>query len=208
MWSPDTKSYRTSTIHDNTNPIFYETVEFSYYTVNLDYAPPFMLYIKDLDQGVIKDSSDYVGRAVIPYEEASVIESAKDIPKPKWHPIKMGFDEKEPAMGQILVSFAVVKAYTNFVTPLSKLKLTPPSSMYRIEINILGLRDLQSAGILPVKKAFIKFNLKSILHPEKANAVENIRTQPSASGPNPTISTVIKFQTHLPSDTLFCPSLS
>ena len=34
-----------------------------------------------------------------------------------------------------------------------------------MEINflILGMRNLQSAGILPVKKAYVKFNIKSLL---------------------------------------------
>jgi hypothetical protein len=45
-----------------------------------------------------------------------------------------------------------------------------------IEINILGLRDLQSVGILPVKKAFIVFNLKSLVPPDDGRALENLRT--------------------------------
>jgi hypothetical protein len=42
---------------------------------------------------------------------------------------------------------------------------------YTIEINALGLRNLQSFGLMPVKKPFIKFNLRSLLPPEKAKAV-------------------------------------
>ena len=49
-------------------------------------------------------------------------------------------------------------------------------SEYKIEINILGLRDLQSVGILPVKKAFIVFNLKSLVPPDCASAIENVKT--------------------------------
>lgn len=47
-----------------------------------------------------------------------------------------------------------------------------------------------------------------MLPPSKAHAVENIMTQPSAVGPNPTISTVIKFSILLPNDALYCPSLT
>jgi len=47
---------------------------------------------------------------------------------------------------------------------------------YNIEISILGLRDLQSVGILPVKKAFIVFNLKSLVPPDCSQAIENIKT--------------------------------
>lgn len=47
---------------------------------------------------------------------------------------------------------------------------------FKCEIMVLGLRDLVSNGLLPIKKAYIKFNLKSILPPEQAKAVDNIQT--------------------------------
>ena len=49
---------------------------------------------------------------------------------------------------------------------------------YNIEINVLGLRQLQSFGLMPVKKPFIKFNIRSLLPPEKAKAVQNVSTNP------------------------------
>ena len=79
---------------------------------------------------------------------------------------------------------------------------------YTIEINVLGLRYLQSCGLLPVKKPFIKFNIKSLLPPEKAKAVENVKTQPNDKGANPNINTMINFIMHLPESELFCPKLS
>ena len=85
---------------------------------------------------------------------------------------------------------------------------SPPCDEYKIEINILGMRNLQSEGILPVKKPFIKFNLKSLLPPSLASAIDNIVTNPHDGGSNPTISTVIKFNIHLPTDPLYCPSLT
>jgi hypothetical protein len=36
---------------------------------------------------------------------------------------------------------------------------------YQVEINVLGLRKLQSPGLLPVKKAFIEFGLNSLIPP-------------------------------------------
>ena len=82
-----------------------------------------------------------------------------------------------------------------------------PRKEFELDINILGLRDLQSAGILPVKKAFIVFNLKSLVPPDDGRAVENVKTQPSAPGANPTINTLIKFKVPLPVDKLFQPRL-
>lgn len=47
---------------------------------------------------------------------------------------------------------------------------------FKCQVLVLGLRGLVPNGLLPVRKAFIKFNLRSLLSPEKAGAVENILT--------------------------------
>jgi hypothetical protein len=60
---------------------------------------------------------------------------------------------------------------------------------------------------MPIKKPFIKFNLRSLLPPEKAQAVTNIQTQPNQSGCNPNINTMLSFAMELPCDPLFCPKL-
>lgn len=75
-------------------------------------------------------------------------------------------------------------------------------------MNVLGMRGLQSPGILPVKKAFVKFNLKGLVPPSIGNDLKNIKTDPRAPGPNPTICTLMSFQCPLPIDPLYCPRLS
>lgn len=49
---------------------------------------------------------------------------------------------------------------------------------FKVSMNILGLRGLQSAGVLPVKKAFIQFNLRSMVPPALGTNLENIKTEP------------------------------
>lgn len=58
-----------------------------------------------------------------------------------------------------------------------------------------------------MKKAFIVFNLKSLVPPDDGRAIENVKTAPSAAGCNPTINTLIKFKVPLPVDKLFQPRL-
>ena len=55
-----------------------------------------------------------------------------------------------------------------FKTPIQYFKLTDHVKFeeFLVEINVLGLRALQSVGILPVKKAFVQFNLKSLVPPD------------------------------------------
>lgn len=207
VWSPTDYQHKTWTIHDNNNPIYFQTVEVPYYTIDRDYAPPFILNIFDEDSNIF-DSDDFQGRAVIKMDQAEVGGGSDSPPLPKWHPIRMGFDEAETAKGQILVSFNLSDPGAQFRTLLKDINLAPNMDEYRVEINVLGLRSLESEGLLPVKKPFIKFNLKSLLPPSKSQAIDNIKTQPNFPGANPTISTVIKFNIKLPSDPLYCPSLT
>ena len=37
------------------------------------------------------------------------------------------------------------------------------SEKYHVKIRILGLRDLKSLGLIPVKNAFLKFDINSLL---------------------------------------------
>jgi hypothetical protein len=78
---------------------------------------------------------------------------------------------------------------------------------YEIEINVLGLRDLQSTGILPVKKPYIVFHLKSLLPPDDGRAIENKQTQPNSFGANPTINTLINFTIPFPNEEIYHPRL-
>ena len=61
---------------------------------------------------------------------------------------------------------------------------------------------------MPIKKPFIRFSIKSMLPPEKAQAVTNVSTDPNACGPNPNINTMLTFNVQLPIEELYCPSLS
>ena len=115
-----------------------------------------------------------------------------------------------PPCGEVLISFSIVEGDYDFRVEPRYLHLKDQAGFeeFSIDINILGLRDLQSVGILPVKKAFIVFNLKSLVPPDDGRALDNIRTQPSAAGANPTINALIKFRVPLPNSSLFCPRLS
>jgi hypothetical protein len=128
-------------------------------------------------------------------------------PVPRWHPLRFG--EGEPECGQILVSFAVADYDYNWLLPAQSVNLRDKVEFKEFDCNILilGLRGLMSPGILPVKKAFIQFNIKSLV-PPNATAIENISTAPSASGPNPTLNTTTKFNIPLPTDPLYCPKLT
>lgn len=79
---------------------------------------------------------------------------------------------------------------------------------FDVFINCLGLRSLESMGIIPIQKAFVSFMVKSLTDPKKSGSMKNLATTPLNSGSNPNINTVIKFNIKLPTDELYCPSLS
>ena len=80
----------------------------------------------------------------------------------------MGFSDTEPSIGEILVSFSIVSDQFEFKKKPQEVDLRSGIEFkeFTIEVNVLGLRQLQSFGLMPVKKPFIKFNLKSLLPPE------------------------------------------
>ena len=70
------------------------------------------------------------------------------------------------------------------------------------------MRGLQSTGLLPVKKAFVNFNLKGLVPPTIGTNLKNLKTDAKAPGANPTINTLMQFFVPLPIDPLYCPRLS
>jgi hypothetical protein len=58
----------------------------------------------------------------------------------------------------------------DFYKPTKYLNLSDeiPKKEYQVDLNVLGLRKLESFGLLPVRKPIIKFRIKSLLPPEKA----------------------------------------
>ena len=162
----------------------------------------------DEDEALIgKGGSDYLARALITVDECAYSESDA-VPTPKWHPLK--FDDLSPPSGEVLCSFSIVEDDFSFYSDLEYVNLHKQVEMreFQVSMNVLGMRGLQSPGILPVKKAFVKFNLKGLVPPTIGTNLANLKTEPTAPGPNPTISTLMKFQVPLPIDPLYCPRLS
>lgn len=173
IWDATKERVRTRTIEDNLNPMFFEAKEILIESMSIADMPPFILDVYDWDPGL--DGDDFIARCLIDIDEAALSED-DTIPRPTWHPCKL--KPNSPPCGEILVSFCIVYDDYNFKVPINYLRLrdTVETPEFQVDINILGLRDLQSIGILPVKKAFVNFNLKSLVPPEDGTALDNIKT--------------------------------
>lgn len=89
--------------------------------------------------------------------------------------------------------------------------LMPEMELYHIKIKVLGLRNLKSLGLIPVKRAFLKFDINSVRFPSQRQALvekKAIQTLPSEPGSNPNITTIIDFSVNLPKDYHICPHLN
>ena len=143
-------------------------------------------------------------------KEGKVDELNNSIPKPKWHPMRIGFDESAPVQGEILCSFVIAQPDFSFDIPAKHLKLQDhvQTREYTLEVNVMGLRELESFGLMPIRKPYINLRAKSLLPPDKSDAINNIKTDPMENGPNPNINNTLSFNVSLPIESLFCPSLS
>ena len=70
------------------------------------------------------------------------------------------------------------------------------------------MRNLLSTGLLPIKKAYVKFSVKSVLPPAAAKAVNDILTEPKEGGDDPNIRTTLKIQVKIPNDPEYCPRMT
>ena len=202
---------RTITINDNVNPIYYQALDMIYEANRKEDLPPFIIDCYDEDQTLVgKNDQDFLARATIylqegddkNYNEVDVIQ------KPVWHPMR--YKPDGPVSGEVLCSFTVVDDDFSFKRDLDYVKLENyvETKEFQVSMNVLGLRGLQSPGILPVQKAFVNFNLKGFVSPAIGTNLKNLKTDPKAPGPDPTINTMMKFFVPLPIDELYCPRLS
>jgi len=64
--------------------------------------------------------------------------------------------------GRILVSFNFFKN-----EPVEELSIYPKMKQYDIKFRVLGMRDLKSLGLMPVKRAYCKFDVNSLRPKDK-----------------------------------------
>lgn len=181
-WDTLAQEKKTRVIEGNNNPLFYEVVELNYEVENPadpESYPPFIFDCYDRDSDLLDSTDDFIGRALIEPEDCALVtqkelEEANDdelqlTTEPRWHPFHPA--PGEPTAGEVLVRFVVVEYDYAFKQSPQHVNLHEmvDTSEYNFSILVLGLRNLQSPGILPVKKAFINFKCSGIVPPGTAS---------------------------------------
>ena len=80
--------------------------------------------------------------------------------KPKWHQLYSA--KSNSPQGEILLSFYIFDQKQEHKFMYRNINPVPETKPYTFEINILGLRDLKPLAMLPIKKAYIKFDMNSL----------------------------------------------
>jgi len=148
-------------------------------------CPPFVFTVWDHDD-IGKD--EFIGFATVILEKRH-LNPVGEV-EPSWVPVSIG--DSGTHFGKILLSF---EAYSDISLIPKNISIEPASKKYYMNMRILGMRNLKSLGILPVKRAFIRFDIDSVrTASEKSSLREKrfLRTEPLDSGPNPNILSVIK----------------
>jgi hypothetical protein len=98
--------------------------------------------------------------------------------------------DRKFASGKVLISFSFFE-----FNPLSLPSIYPEMVKYHVKVRVLGMRNLRSLGVIPVKKPFVKFNINSLRTKEEKMALREqseIATDPTEFGPDPNICTIIE----------------
>ena len=194
----------TSVKHETINGIWNEALIFDGVELDLKRKstwPILLAEVLDYDKIGKNDllCSSYVWLSDSPYRLNST-----ELVKPKWHQLYL--PKSNAPQGEILLSFYIFDK--DHSTMFRQIDPVPKTVPYSFEINILGLRDIKPLAMLPIKKAFIKFDMNSLnVSGEKEDTLPSKSTQPKDKGSNPTINSALKFDLNLPTEEIFMPQL-
>ena len=177
-------------------------------------------FIEVLDKDQLTD--DKLGYSYVWLSDSAYKINSLDQFTPKWEQLRL--PKSNAPRGQILMSFYLIdQENKELIKQLNKIKIAPTCVNYTFEINVLGLRRLEPLGIIPIKKAYIDFDLQSLRVPEEeeikkdkfskaetefsTSFVGSIKTEANELGSDPTINTVIKFGMKLPLNQIYTPDL-
>jgi len=123
-----------------------------------DTLPPLVLSMYDADDDDPRAKFEFLGKALVDLpKDVLTADKVNSIPKPQWIDLETSATLK---MGRVLISFQIFP-----LTPdprASMLALAFDLQPYRLKLRLLGLRNLQSRGLFPIKKPYIRLNLSGL----------------------------------------------
>ena len=198
------ETHKTSTRKKCINGIWNEKLVFSTRFVYNDNStwPLILVKVIDEDSETNDKYNEMLGYTYVFLDEKTSFNSSKKV-KPRWEQLYL--DKSNLPRGQILISFYIFDSA--HIDEIQKLDIEPETTEYNFTIIALGLRDLKHLTFIEIKKPFISFDLNSIDVTKRIAPLDEIKTQPKESGPNPNVNSIISFNAQLPKELDFVPQL-
>ena len=194
----------TSIKHETVNGIWNEALVFEGVDLDLKRKATWPILLAEvLDYDKI-GKNDLLCSSYVWLSDSPCRINSSELVKPKWHQLYL--PKSNAPAGELLLSFYIFDQQN--ATMYRTINPKPNTVPYSFEINILGLRDIKPLAMLPIKKAYIKFDMNSLNISGDANdSLPAKITQPKDKGSNPTINSALKFDLNLPEDEIFMPQL-
>ena len=198
----DTKE--TSVKHETINGIWNEKLIFDAVSLDLNKKSSWPILLAEVYDYNKYKSDNLLGSSYVWLSDSPYRYNSTDLIQPKWHQLYL--PKSNAPQGEILLSFYIFDK--NNINKVGNINPIPKTTPYSFEINILGLRDIKPLALLPIKKAFIKFEMNSLnVSGDKEDNLPAKTTQPKDKGSNPTINSALKFELNLPVEEIFMPQL-
>lgn len=197
-------TFRSSIFIDTLSPVWNEKIVLATYAVG-HFIPPLIISVHDYDPKVTKKDAtaeelrrggkyEFLGNACIFVTKNNRIDHYRQTPEPKWHLLRYTKDSK---MGKLSVSVGLCGRKEDKSHPPRSAIMKMPENIEKhlIKIRILGMRNLQSTGLIPIKKPYIRINTSSLIL--RAGSTEKVpysilETIPKHGGRDPNIGEILK----------------
>ena len=197
------------------NPVWNQRVFMKSYMIG-DSIPAMVMNVWDKDEDWKGSRKfDFLGYSLVNIDPANIVnDNFSSLGNPTWNELCLGKGNK---CGKILMSYQIItqnnfQRYNQFMTTTPRYwRLPVTKSRHHIKLNILGLRGLESTGLLPIKSAGVNIATSSLIAVENmgngavfTDLVANAKT----SGANPSIGTVLTLSVDIPTDIKIMPIIS
>lgn len=197
------------------NPIWNQRLIMNSYMIG-DSIPSAIISLWDKDENWSGSKSfDFLGYAI---KKLSIQEIIKDdfnnLGTPHWIELCLG---KGNFCGKLMINFKIVTqdsipSFHDFIKMSPQFWRIPiHRTRHHVKINILGLRELESTGMLPIKTAGIKIATSSLRQAENLGngaVFTNLQAIAKTSGSNPTIGSVLVVSCDIPAEIKIMPVIS
>ena len=194
----------TSIQYNKLNGVWNEKLIFDCVELNLNKNSTWPVLLTKVYDHDTLSYNDLLGYSYVWLCDSDVKINDTSLADPKWHQLYL--PKSNSPQGELLLSFYIFD--NDHQSMIGQIQTIPETTPYTFEINILGLRDLKPFSMLPIKKAYINFEMDSLnISGDESESLPSKQTQPKNKGSNPTINDALKFDVNLPKDLKFMPQL-